>query len=217
MGAVGAHIRTPATSGSLGTVSGESSGMSGVVAATSSVSTSKPNLIFYGVPSSKKNDPAARKCQEIEQDILFLAASTDPTPRAPSAIDFRAAVASKAFNVVYVDVSNTTSGPVTAAKAPLIVITNAKGEVKANLSGSSITASSLYSAMASAMKSDGKDISKSVAKGAAVLSKMYANEVDIEEAKLKSSRSAKAQLETLGQVKEQCVKALAEVTADLKS
>ena len=218
MSAVGAYIRPPASSGSLGSVSADSSGMAGVVAATAGVSSSKPNLIFYGVTAAnaKKNDPVARKCQEIEQDVLFLAASTDATPRSATNCDFRAAVAARAFNVVRVDVSSVSSGPITAAKAPTVVIPNAKGEVKATLSGSNITAANLYTAMAAAAKSDGKDISKSVTKASAILCRIYATEVDIQEAKLKSSRSAKAQLDTLSQAKEQLVKAYSEATADLK-
>jgi len=189
--------------------------MKGLVAATSGAAAGKPTLYFY-VTKVRKGDTAGAKCIDIEEEVLFTAEPKNAKPREGSVYDFRAAIAAKHFNVVRIDVSDITSGPVSAAKAPLIVITDSKGEVKQQVAGASITAAKLYTAMAAVMKDEGKDISKPVTKAAGIMSKLYALEVDIQRAKARTGRAAKAQQDQLAAAKSQGQDAYTAALADLK-
>lgn len=170
----------------------------------------KPTLVFYKtrMPGKHERGPyatacarAAKACAMIEETIFF---SSPPklcgTPRTSTRYDFRAGVAGRLFNMVRVDVTGRTKSqdnPVSADMAPVIVVADSKGNVVKTLTGRSINAASVYSAMAAAAKKDGINISQPVTKAARILSALYKVELDIIRARSSKARSAARQVEAL--------------------
>lgn len=170
----------------------------------------KPSIVFlYSSGSVARSHPMFRqlsgvtKSSKAVQQLLlhtrpaFIAESSDravPRPRPNTTHDFRVPIGSNYFNCVSVNLFNvqpTDNDKINCLTAPLIVITNPKGEVIDIHAGPSLRSANVFRSMTKVMQDLGyKNFASEIAKANKYLNMMYRAEVEVAELKARRQTTA---------------------------
>lgn len=159
----------------------------------------KPSLIFLSStgkvdrkhPMFRQLDGVDKASKAVQQVVFhtrpaFISNASDRAVRRPrpnTVHDFRVAIGSNYFNCVNVnlfDVAVSDSNKINQFTAPIVIVTNAKGEVQDILTGRQIRSASVFKAMATVMQDSGyENFAMQVAEANKILNLLYRAEIEL--------------------------------------